>query len=177
MNALVRKFTAIRRHKSEGRLDVCMQIPRRVDYGLRAVIYLSARGRKKCCSITEIATQQGVPKKFLEKIIQDLIRGGLIKSKRGACGGYALARSPEQISFSDVIEAIEGSNAVKRINRNRRMPMKHFSYLFVFFFLCAVVLTGCEVIGDIFKAGVWTGVLLVILVIGIIVWLLTRSKA
>jgi hypothetical protein len=40
-----------------------------------------------------------------------------------------------------------------------------------------MALTGCEVIGDIFKAGVWTGVLLVILVIGIIVWLVTRSKA
>ena len=55
--------------------------------------------------------------------------------------------------------------------------MKHSSYLFVLLFLFAVALTGCEVIGGIFKAGVWTGVLLVILVIGIIVWLLTRSKA
>jgi Rrf2 family protein len=44
-----------------------------------------------------------VPKKFLEKIIQDLIRCGLIKSKRGARGGYSIARSPERISFSDVI--------------------------------------------------------------------------
>ena len=68
-----------------------MQIPRRVDYGLRAVIYLSVQDPERCCSITEIAKQQGVPKKFLEKIIQDLIRGGLIKSKRGACGGYTLA--------------------------------------------------------------------------------------
>jgi hypothetical protein len=57
------------------------------------------------------------------------------------------------------------------------MLMKHASYLFVLLFLFAVVLTGCEVIGGIFKAGVWTGVLLVILVIGIIVWLLTRSKS
>jgi hypothetical protein len=55
--------------------------------------------------------------------------------------------------------------------------MKHSSYLFVLLLLSTVVLSGCEVIGDIFKAGVWTGVLLVILVIGIIVWLLTRSKA
>ena len=54
----------------------------------------------------------GVPKKFLEKIIQDLIRCGLMKFKRGACGGYTLARSPEQISFYDVIEAIEGPIAV-----------------------------------------------------------------
>lgn len=89
-----------------------MQIPRRVDYGLRAVIYLSGQDPEKCCSIAEIAKQQGVPRKFLEKIIQDLIRSGLIKSKRGACGGYALARAPEAISFSDVIEAIEGPIAV-----------------------------------------------------------------
>jgi TRAP-type C4-dicarboxylate transport system permease large subunit len=43
--------------------------------------------------------------------------------------------------------------------------------------LLSVALTGCEVIGDIFKAGIWTGVLMVILVIGVIVWLVTRSKA
>jgi Rrf2 family protein len=89
-----------------------MQIPRRVDYGLRAVIYLSLQDPERCCSITEIAKQQGVPKKFLEKIIQDLIRGGLIKSKRGACGGYTLARSPDEISFYEVIEALEGPIAV-----------------------------------------------------------------
>jgi Rrf2 family protein len=89
-----------------------MQIPRRVDYGLRAVIYLSGQAPEKCCSISEIAQQQGVPKTFLEKIIQDLMRGGLIRSKRGSCGGYSLARSAETITFRDVIEAIEGPIAV-----------------------------------------------------------------
>jgi Rrf2 family protein len=89
-----------------------MQIPRRVDYGLRAVIYLSGQDPEKCCSIAEIARQQGIPKKFLEKIIQDLLRSGLIKSKRGSCGGYALARLPHEISFHDVIQAIEGPIAV-----------------------------------------------------------------
>ena len=89
-----------------------MQIPRRVDYGLRAVIYLSGQDPEKCCSIAEIAKEQGIPKKFLEKIIQDLMRKGLIKSKRGSCGGYTLARSPDAISFYDVIEAIEGPIAV-----------------------------------------------------------------
>lgn len=85
-----------------------MQIPRRVDYGLRAVIYLSEQQPGKCSSIAEIAKQQGVPKKFLEKIIQDLVRRGLIQSKRGSAGGYMLARPAEAISFCDVIEAIEG---------------------------------------------------------------------
>jgi Rrf2 family protein len=89
-----------------------MQIPRRVDYGLRAVIYLSGQDPEKCCAIGEIASKQGVPRKFLEKIIQDLVRGGLIKSKRGSSGGYLLARAPEEISFCDVIEAIEGPIAV-----------------------------------------------------------------
>ena len=89
-----------------------MQIPRRVDYGLRAVIYLSSQEPEKCCSINEIAQQQAVPKKFLEKIIQELVRGGLIKSKRGSCGGYALARPADAISVYDVIAAIEGPIAV-----------------------------------------------------------------
>ena len=70
-----------------------MQISRRVDYGLRAVIHLAGQSPEKCCSIAEIARHQGIPRKFLEKIIQDLMRGKLIKSKRGSCGGYALARS------------------------------------------------------------------------------------
>ncbi len=89
-----------------------MQIPRRVDYGLRAVIYLSNQAPEKCCSIGEIAKQQGIPRKFLEKIIQDLLRSGLIRSKRGSCGGYALARPADAISFYEVIEAIEGPVAV-----------------------------------------------------------------
>jgi len=53
-----------------------------------------------------------VPRKFLEKIIQDLIRGGLIKSKRGSCGGYSLARPADQISFYDVVATIEGPIAI-----------------------------------------------------------------
>jgi len=89
-----------------------MQIPRRVDYGLRAVIYLSNQDPEKCCSIAEIAKQQRVPRKFLEKIIQELTRSGLIKSKRGSYGGYTLARLPEAISFLDVVQAIEGPLAV-----------------------------------------------------------------
>jgi Rrf2 family protein len=89
-----------------------MQIPRRVDYGLRAVIYLSDQEPGKCSSIAEISKHQGVPKKFLEKIIQDLVRGGLIQSKRGSAGGYMMARSAETISFCDVIEALEGPISV-----------------------------------------------------------------
>ena len=86
-----------------------MQISRRVDYGLRAVIYLADQPPGKCSSIAEISKHQGVPKKFLEKIIQDLARGGLISSKKGATGGYMLTRPADAISFCDVIEAIDNN--------------------------------------------------------------------
>jgi hypothetical protein len=66
--------------------------------------------------------------------------------------------------------------AIDRIGQSP-VTMKHSWFLFVFLLLSTVSLTGCEVIGDIFKAGVWVGAVLVILVIGIIVWLVTRSKA
>ena len=114
-----------------------MQIPRRVDYGLRAVIYLSGQQPDRCCSIGEIAKEQGVPRKFLEKIVQDLLRGGLIKSKRGSAGGYQLARAPEAISFCDVIEAIEGPIAVNACMDHR---------------------LGCDQIPRCMMIGVWSEV-------------------
>jgi Rrf2 family protein len=85
-----------------------MQISRKIDYALRAVIYLAVRSDRRPCSVAEIAAREGVPKKFLEKIIQDLIHHGLVRSTRGAQGGYTLARAPESVTFKDVIEAIEG---------------------------------------------------------------------
>lgn len=114
-----------------------MQIPRRVDYGLRAVIYLSEQDPDKCCSIAEIAKHQGVPKKFLEKIIQDLIRSGLIKSKRGACGGCTLAKPAELISFYDVIAALDGPIAVNA---------------------CLDQTTGCDQMPRCTMMGVWSEV-------------------
>ena len=114
-----------------------MQVPRRVDYGLRAVIYLSNQDPGKCCSIAEIAEQQGVPRKFLEKIVQDLTRSGLIKSKRGSCGGYALARPAGAVSFFDVIQAIEGPLAVNA---------------------CLDEHLGCDLLPRCTMAGVWSEV-------------------
>jgi Rrf2 family protein len=84
-----------------------MQIPRKIEYALRAMIHLAdnpdgvARG-------TEIASQEHIPKYYLEKVIRDLMRGGLVRARRGPGGGYQLARPPEAISFRDVIEAVEG---------------------------------------------------------------------
>ncbi|HYC24053.1 MAG TPA: Rrf2 family transcriptional regulator [Candidatus Bathyarchaeia archaeon] len=85
-----------------------MQVSRKVDYALRAMIHLAGRSSGRAASVAEISTIEAVPKKFLEKIIQELIHAGLVVSRRGAHGGYALAREADKISFKDVIEAVEG---------------------------------------------------------------------
>jgi Rrf2 family protein len=84
-----------------------MQIPRKIEYALRAMIHLAdnpgsiARG-------TEIARQEQIPKYYLEKVIRDLMRRGLVRARRGPGGGYQLGRPADTISFRDVIEAVEG---------------------------------------------------------------------
>ena len=86
-----------------------MQVSRKVDYALRAVIHLAnEEAHQKTCSVGEISGREGIPRQFLEKIVQQLIHAGLVRSRRGPHGGYVLARSADQVSFRDVIEAVEG---------------------------------------------------------------------
>lgn len=85
-----------------------MQISRKVDYALRALLYLALHEQEGPIPVSEIAVRRRIPKKFLEKIIADLIRARLVRSHRGAHGGYTLARRADQITFRDVIEAVEG---------------------------------------------------------------------
>ena len=84
-----------------------MQIPRRIEYALRAMIHLADRPGGVARGI-EIAEREQIPKYFLEKVIRDLMRGGLVRSHRGPGGGYELARAPELVTFKDIIEAVEG---------------------------------------------------------------------
>jgi Rrf2 family protein len=60
-------------------------------------------------SLTEVARRQGISQPYLEQIAIDLRRAGLLHSKRGAQGGYYLARAPEAMTAGDVIRALEGS--------------------------------------------------------------------
>jgi Rrf2 family protein len=85
-----------------------MQVSRKVDYALRAVIYLSQQDSALPLPAKEIAARRRIPIKFLEKIIRDLMHHGIVRSHRGAHGGYTLGRPAAQISFREVIEAIEG---------------------------------------------------------------------
>ena len=90
-----------------------MQVSRKVDYALRAVIHLAdAEVTERICSVAEISSRERIPRQFLEKIVQELIHKGLVRSRRGPRGGYVLARPADKLTFRDVIEAVEGPIAL-----------------------------------------------------------------
>lgn len=89
-----------------------LRISRKIDYGLRAMIYLASIPSDSVIPFREIARQMDVPEDFLAKILKTLVDQGLVRSSRGPHGGYALARTPVDISFLDVIEAVEGPVAL-----------------------------------------------------------------
>ncbi len=85
-----------------------MQLSRKADYALRAVRHVSNLPKGKLGSINSIAEAEAIPREFLAKILKDLTRAGILVSFQGVTGGYRLARGAKEISFLDVIEAIEG---------------------------------------------------------------------
>ncbi len=85
-----------------------MQITRQADYAVRAVLYLAQLGPERRAATSQIAQEQQIPPSFLAKIVSQLSVAGLLQTSRGARGGVSLARSPEQISLLEVVEAIDG---------------------------------------------------------------------
>lgn len=93
-----------------------MRISARADYAVRAVIELaSAEGA--WLKSDAISVAQDIPGKFLEQIMADLRRAGIVRSRRGVEGGYALARPADEISVADVIRAVDGPLAWVRDSR------------------------------------------------------------
>ncbi len=84
-----------------------MRLSARVDYALRAAAELAVGGERPITAV-QLAEAQGIPPKFLENILSQLRRSGLIRSQRGPDGGYWLARPATEIFLADVIRAIDG---------------------------------------------------------------------
>lgn len=87
-------------------------LTQRSRYALRALIFLARTGNVAPVSISVIAADQKLPRKFLEIILLELKNGGLVQSYRGKMGGYRLARAPGAISFGEIIRLIEGPLAL-----------------------------------------------------------------
>lgn len=91
-----------------------MQINQATDYGFRAALYLAGSSSGDLVEAQTIARQESIPMRYLLKIMPSLIRAGLVRSQRGVGGGYALARSPSDITLLEIIEAIEGPIRLNR---------------------------------------------------------------
>ncbi len=85
-----------------------VKLSKKTDYGLIAVRHLAQLGTGKPSSAKEIAQAYGMPVELLAKVLQKLVKQGLLVSQHGAEGGYALAREACSITAFDVIRAIEG---------------------------------------------------------------------
>jgi Rrf2 family protein len=87
-------------------------ISQRAKYALRALLVLAEAPPGEPLMISEISKRQAIPKKFLEQILLELKRAGLVESRRGRLGGYALARSAEKITFGEVVRLLDGPVAL-----------------------------------------------------------------
>src|SRR5215203_1928070 len=85
-----------------------LRLSKKADYALMAMKHLAVRGDSASSSAREIAEQYDIPIELLAKVLQRLVRRGLLASQQGTRGGYQLARTPSQISVADVIQAIDG---------------------------------------------------------------------
>ena len=85
-----------------------MKLSRTVMYALQAACQLGATGQDDPVPSKRLAESGGMPDRFLLQILRNLVAHGLLRSTRGVIGGYTLARSPEEISLLDIIEAVEG---------------------------------------------------------------------
>ena len=81
-------------------------------YGLKAMLELAAESGKRPIQASELAERQRLPKKFLEAILLELKRHGLLESKLGRGGGYVLTRKPGDITVGEIIRALEGPLAL-----------------------------------------------------------------
>ncbi|HEY9689509.1 MAG TPA: Rrf2 family transcriptional regulator [Coleofasciculaceae cyanobacterium] len=89
-----------------------MELSSKSEYALLALLHLADRYQDdEPLQIRQIAADQDIPDRYLEQLLATLRRGGLVKSQRGAKGGYLLSRAPWAISLLDVLRCLEGADA------------------------------------------------------------------
>jgi Rrf2 family protein len=106
-----------------------MQVTREGDYGIRSVLYLARQPFKKVSFVNEISDDYKIPRSFLAKILQKLVKAKIVRSYRGVKGGFSLAKQARDITVLDVLDAIQGKLAInicitdkKRCNFSKQCP-------------------------------------------------------
>ena len=85
-----------------------MRVSAKSDYALRALIEMASRSDGKAVSAEELGKQQEIPHGFLQAILADLRRAGIVMSQRGQSGGWRMGRAADTVSVADVIRAVDG---------------------------------------------------------------------
>ena len=85
-----------------------MKISARTEYGIRVLVTLARNEGESCLSLAEIARREKLPHAYLEQLVGDLRRAGLVTATRGQTGGYSLGRPAEEIAMTDAVRALEG---------------------------------------------------------------------
>jgi Rrf2 family protein len=91
--------------------EIRYMLSQKAKYAFRALFALAEAGTGEPLQISDIADGQRIPKKFLEQILLDLKHRGYLSSRRGKNGGYALLRDPAEITFGEIVRAIDGPMA------------------------------------------------------------------
>jgi Rrf2 family iron-sulfur cluster assembly transcriptional regulator len=86
----------------------------RTEYAIRGLSELASRAGEAFVMLDDVVTGTDLPRDFLAKIFQDLVRAGILKSARGRGGGFALAHPPHEVTLMNVVEAMEGPNRLDR---------------------------------------------------------------
>ena len=87
-------------------------LSKKLKYGLRAMLALADEAGGASLQASELAVKQRLPKKFLEAILLELTRNGLLQSKKGRGGGYVLGRKPGDITIGQIVRVLEGPLAL-----------------------------------------------------------------
>jgi len=96
-----------------------MKITYKCDYALKVVLDLSLHYNRELVRSRALARRIDVPVKFLEQVLMELKKGGIIESKRGKVGGYLLSKSPSEITVGQIVRIIEGSiEPISCVNEN-----------------------------------------------------------
>jgi Rrf2 family protein len=85
-----------------------MFISQKCYYGIRALFELAGERGSSQRSVADIATAQAIPRRFLETILAELRRAGLVDARRGANGGYSLAHAPDRVTVGDIVRVLQG---------------------------------------------------------------------
>lgn len=85
-----------------------LRLSKKADYALIALSYMAAPGQRRILTAREVAERHSIPLELLAKVLQRLVRAGVLGSIQGVNGGYQLAKAPHAISVAQVVEAIDG---------------------------------------------------------------------